>query len=132
MRIIPMQLDVPPCLHCSGVLMPNVVFFGGSVPKEKVDWSRSMIEEADRVLVLGSSLQTWSSYRLARKASQEGKPVGVVNVGETRADPLASMQVHARVGEVLGRLVHSGSPLATPRGLNSSTGAQSDSAVAVA
>lgn len=98
--------------------MPNVVFFGGNVPKEKVEASRSMIDNADRVLVLGSSLQTWSSYRLARQASLEGKPIGIVNIGETRADPLANMQVRARVGEVLGRLLHECSPLAMPRGMN--------------
>lgn len=94
--------------------MPNVVFFGGNVRREVASASREMVADSDSVLVLGTSLSTWSSYRLAKQAHEEGKPIGIVNLGETRADPLASFKVEARVGELLGRLLPS---FALPAGL---------------
>jgi NAD-dependent SIR2 family protein deacetylase len=92
---------VPACDRCGGVLKPAVVFFGESVPKEKVEHAMRRLDEADALLVVGSSLTVWSGYRFARRAAERGIPIAIVNIGPTRADELATLKVEAKCGEVL-------------------------------
>lgn len=97
-------MRVPPCGRCGGMLKPDVVFFGESVPKPVVEHAFAALEAADAVLVAGSSLAVWSGYRFCREAARVGKPIAVVNLGKTRADDLADLKVDRECGEVLGRL----------------------------
>ena len=77
---------VPNCPHCHGVIKPDVVFFGDTVPKHRVRIIEEAIKAADGVLVIGSSLAVHSAFRHVRSASQSGIPIAIVNVGETRAE----------------------------------------------
>ncbi|MHB0970618.1 MAG: NAD-dependent protein deacetylase [Thermoanaerobaculia bacterium] len=76
--------EFPDC-ECGGVLKPDVVFFGESVPRGTVDFAMARLAESDRVLVVGSSLAVWSGYRFALAAEEQGKPVAIVNIGVTEA-----------------------------------------------
>jgi NAD-dependent SIR2 family protein deacetylase len=100
-RSVTAQFDVPACRSCGGPLKPNVVFFGGSVPPERVDAAWSLLAEADVLLVTGSSLHVYSGYRFVRGAAQSGQPIGIVNLGPTRGDDLARVCVDGKTGEVL-------------------------------
>jgi NAD-dependent SIR2 family protein deacetylase len=94
------------CLPCGGgPLKPDVVFFGENVPRERVDRCYELVESAEAVLVLGSSLTVLSGYRFVRHAARQGIPVAIVNQGPTRGDPLADIRVDARLGEVLPSLL---------------------------
>ena len=73
--------------------MPDVVFFGGTVPAPRVATCTAAIEQADAVLAVGSSLQVYSGYRFCRLATELGKPLAIINPGITRADPLASLKL---------------------------------------
>lgn len=96
----------PRCLVCGNDrLKPDVVFFGGSVPKDVVDRAFSVTARADMLLVLGSSLQVMSGYRFVRRAARDGIPVGVVTRGQTRGDAEATVQLDALLDDVLPRLV---------------------------
>lgn len=57
-----------------------------SVPKHRVAQVRAAVDEADGLLVVGSSLAVHSAFRHVRAASQKGIPIAVLNVGETRAE----------------------------------------------
>ena len=81
---------VPPCIACGGVLKPDVVFFGESVPKQRVTTARQAVEASDGVLAVGSSLMVFSGFRFVRYAAEQRKPIVVINRGATRADALAS------------------------------------------
>ncbi|MEE4202656.1 MAG: NAD-dependent protein deacetylase [Halieaceae bacterium] len=99
------RLAVVDCDACGGMLMPDVVFFGGSVPKARVAQCEQAIQNADGVLVVGSSLQVFSGFRFARQAKQLGKSLIIVNEGITRADDLADLKIEqqaiAHLTEVL-------------------------------
>jgi NAD-dependent SIR2 family protein deacetylase len=86
--------DIPACEHCGGILKPDVVFFGESVPRERVTAAMEAVERADAVLVIGSSLMVYSGYRFAHAASKAGKPIAAVNLGRTRADELLALKVN--------------------------------------
>jgi NAD-dependent SIR2 family protein deacetylase len=85
--------DIPACEHCGGILKPDVVFFGESVPRERVTAAMEAVERAHAVLVIGSSLMVYSGYRFAHAASKAGKPIAAVNLGRTRADELLALKV---------------------------------------
>ena len=95
---------VPACQSCGGTLKPGVVFFGESVPKDRVSRALAWLEEADALLVVGSSLMVWSGYRFVRAAATRGLPIAAVNLGRTRADNLLTFKVAGSCAEVLGAL----------------------------
>jgi len=84
----------PACEECGGLLKPDVVFFGESVPRERVAAALQAVQRADAMLVIGSSLMVYSGYRFAQAASQAGKPIAAVNLGLTRADALLALKVN--------------------------------------
>lgn len=99
------QVALPACLVCGGVLMPDVVFFGGAVPVGRVDACLSALEKADALLVVGSSLKVYSGYRFCVRAKEWGKPIILLNPGNTRADEIAQLHIRADCGELLSALV---------------------------
>jgi NAD-dependent SIR2 family protein deacetylase len=96
---------VPACPKCGGVLKPDVVFFGESVPTERVTESMAALESADALLVVGTSLAVNSGMRFARRAAQLGKPIVIVNLGPTKPDELAVAKIEANTSLVLERLL---------------------------
>jgi NAD-dependent SIR2 family protein deacetylase len=81
------------CLHCGGMLKPNIVYFGENVPKDRVDEAYSLVEGADALLVAGSSLTVYSGYRFVRHAAAVGTPIAIINRGRTRGDDLARVKL---------------------------------------
>ncbi len=54
--------------------------------------------------MVGSSLTVYSGYRFVRDAAQREQPIAILNLGETRGDPHATVRVDAPAGETLTRL----------------------------
>ncbi|MDA0570502.1 NAD-dependent protein deacetylase [Burkholderia gladioli] len=96
---------VPACPICAGMLKPAVVFFGENVPRERVAAATRALDEADAMLVVGSSLMVYSGYRFCVWAGERGKPVAALNLGRTRADPLLALKVEAACGATLEALL---------------------------
>jgi NAD-dependent deacetylase sirtuin 4 len=95
---------VASCLACGGTLKPDVVFFGDNVPATRVAAAFALLEEAEALLVVGSSLAVFSGFRFVRRAVERSMPIAIINQGESRADELARVRIDARAGEVLPRL----------------------------
>ncbi|MEE3064642.1 MAG: NAD-dependent deacetylase [Actinomycetota bacterium] len=89
------------CPRCAGMLKPDIVYFGESVPKDTVTQAFSMIDESDALLVAGSSLTVFSGYRFVRHAAARGIPVAIVNRGPTRGDELATVKLDGGCSELL-------------------------------
>jgi NAD-dependent SIR2 family protein deacetylase len=94
---------VVPC-GCGGILKPDVVFFGENVPRERVAAAMDAVGSARALLVVGSSLMVFSGYRFARAAERLGRPIAVVNRGQTRADPVARIKLDGEAGQVLAEV----------------------------
>jgi NAD-dependent SIR2 family protein deacetylase len=99
------EFAVVPCDACSGTLMPDVVFFGGCVPRTTLDAAWALFDRAEVLVVVGSSLTVFSGYRFVRRAAERGVPVAIVNRGPTRGDEYAAVRVDARAGLALPALV---------------------------
>ncbi|NUS27128.1 MAG: NAD-dependent protein deacetylase [Streptomyces sp.] len=95
------DFQVLPCLICDGVLKPDVVFFGETVPAARVEQCRQLVRDARSLLVLGSSLTVMSGLRFVRQAAQAAKPVIIINRDPTRGDPHALTRVALPLGAAL-------------------------------
>lgn len=98
------RFAVPPCPACGGVLKPDVVFYGDSVPRPRAQAAMGAVDAADALLVVGSTLMVRSGFRLCEAAHAAGKPIAAINLGRTRADPLLAWKVEADCGVALAAL----------------------------
>ena len=93
---------VPDCRACgAGPLKPRVVFFGDAVEPETHRAATAASDGADAVLVVGSSVSTFSAFRLVRDAARRNVPVAILTKGDTRADALAALKVERLAGQTL-------------------------------
>jgi len=93
------------CPVCGGRLKPDVVFFGESVPAERVQRIEQGLNDCDAVLVIGSSLVVMSGYRIVRQAARLERPVVAINDGRTRADALLDFKIGGDCVEVLEQIL---------------------------
>jgi hypothetical protein len=81
---------------------PEFIFFGESIPETIRDRSFHDVDEADRLLVMGTTLATYSAFRLVKRALDAHKPVLLVNIGPTRVDDLPGIQkVEIPTGKII-------------------------------
>jgi NAD-dependent SIR2 family protein deacetylase len=99
------------CEACGGMLKPDIVYFGESVPKPRVAAAYDVVDEAEALLVAGSSLTVMSGLRFVRRAAKRGIPIAIVNRGATRGDEFATLTVHAGCSEALTALLDASSAL---------------------
>lgn len=97
--------SVPGCAVCGGMVKPDVVMFGETVPKERVQDALAAVDRAAALLIVGSSLMLFSGFRFARRAAERKKPIAIVNRGRTRADDLAALKLEVDCGEALSAVV---------------------------
>jgi NAD-dependent deacetylase sirtuin 4 len=98
----------PPACPCCGSpsLKPTVTFFGGTIPPHIVQHSLLLAEQADAIVVAGSTCSTFSAFRLLKGLAARGRPVVVVKQGGPgRGDALATLLVEEEVGAALGSLL---------------------------
>lgn len=97
--------NVSDCSVCNGTLKPDVVFFGDNVPREKVESSLAQLQQADALLVVGSSLMVYSGFRFCKRAHEWGIPISTLTLGKTRADSLLTLKLDTSINDTLQRLV---------------------------
>lgn len=98
------DIEIPQCPRCAGILKPDVVFYGDAVPAQRVEDAYATLAQADGLLVVGSSLMVYSSFRFCRRARELGVPMAAVNLGVTRADDWYRCKLHADCAMVLPEL----------------------------
>lgn len=91
-------------------ILPSMIVTSGDVGCRALDIATS----CKALLVVGSSLQVYSAFRLAKAAHGRGIPIALLNAGPTRADSLAQMHVPALSGEALARIAAHPSMLLPP------------------
>ncbi|GAA2590635.1 NAD-dependent protein deacetylase [Dactylosporangium fulvum] len=95
------------CVECGGMLKPDVVFFGESVPAPRVQACFDLVEKSAALVVLGSSLTVMSGRRFVVRAAKLGLPIAIVNQGPTKSDGLATLLIDAPLGAVLSAVTWS-------------------------
>lgn len=95
----------PVCPRCGGMVKTETVMFGEMLPDEEVRQAGIFLAIADALLVVGSTVSVWPAADIVMRGATQGKPLVVINKGETEVDHLAAVKIDAGIGEVLPDLV---------------------------
>lgn len=91
---------VPRC-SCGGLIRPNVVLFGESLPFDEFQAAIDEVERCDLLVVFGSSLEVAPVNSLPRMVASGGRALAIVNLDVTPLDSIASLVVRDRCSNVI-------------------------------
>ncbi|MDO5719637.1 MAG: Sir2 family NAD-dependent protein deacetylase [Actinomycetaceae bacterium] len=100
------EFEPAPCPLCNGILKPNVVFFGESLPSAAMELAFRYARDADVVLVVGTSLVVGTGLWVAHEGLQYGADIAVINRGPTQIDPYAKVRIEGGASQVLTAVAH--------------------------
>ena len=93
------------CAECGGLVRPDVVWFGETLPEDAIGAATEAAALADVYLTVGTSAVVYPAAGLPQIARQAGAYVAEVNPEPSEIAPFLSEQVRGRAGDVLPRLV---------------------------
>lgn len=95
-----------PCPRCNGILKPNVVFFGESLPSDAMEMAFQYARDADVVLIVGTSLVVGTGLWVAHEGLQYGADIAVINRGPTQIDPYAELRIEGGASQILTQVAN--------------------------
>lgn len=100
-----LEKELPPYCTCGGLLKPNVVFFGESLPQGALNKAWQAARDCDTFLVVGSSLQVYPAAQIPAAAKDNGAILAIINLDETPLDHKADIVIHKSASEALSLLI---------------------------
>ena len=98
-------VKVPYCDKCSGILKPDTVSFGQSMPEDKMAEAYRLAGECDLCIVLGSSLVVYPAAYIPMHAVEKSAKLMIINRDGTGLDSKADLVVRDSIGKVFGEMV---------------------------
>lgn len=100
-----LETQLPPlCSECSGILKPEVVFFGESLPVTVLEEAINVTNDCDLFLAIGSSLVVQPAASLPFTAKEKGAKLIIINKDATPLDTFADIVFHTTASEVLDKM----------------------------
>lgn len=96
----------PRCIHCGGLLRPDVVWFGEQLPADILAAAQQAVDECDVLISVGTSGKVYPAADLPLTAAARGAAVIQVDPVATPLDKITPFCLRGRAGEWLPRLVH--------------------------
>lgn len=96
-----LKKELPPHCTCGGLLKPNVVFFGESLPQEALNNAWQAARACDTFLVIGSSLQVHPAAQIPVRAKDNHAVLVIINIDGTPLDHIADLVIHEKASGVL-------------------------------
>ena len=93
---------IPRCSRCGGMIKPDVVLYEEALDQEVMELSVQAIEEADLMIVGGTSLAVYPAAGLLRYF--HGDALAVLNRSATPVDSNADLLIEEPIGQVLARI----------------------------
>ena len=97
--------DVPACERCRGILKPDVIFFGESLPPETLKQATHHACNCDLLIVVGSSLVVYPAAYMPIYAKSAGAKLVIINRDATPYDGNADVVINHSAGEVMSRIL---------------------------
>lgn len=95
----------PRCPVCGNLRRPAVVWFGEQLPADALEAAERAVQDADLMLVVGTSGVVYPAAGLALAAHQRGVRVVMLNPEPTELDPVADRCLRERAAQVLPLLL---------------------------
>jgi NAD-dependent deacetylase len=96
---------LPHCQRCSGLLRPDVVWFGEMLPEPEMARASEAAARADVVLVIGTQGSVYPASGLVTLAHRSGARIVVVDPGETAFDGIAAIKLTGKAGELVPQVL---------------------------
>jgi NAD-dependent deacetylase len=97
--------SVPQCGSCGGLLRPDVVWFGESLPLKQLEAAVEATRSCDVFFSIGTSGVVQPAASLAYAARNKGAIVVEINAEPTPLTPKVDYAFHGKSGEILPELV---------------------------
>ena len=95
----------PKCSNCRGILRPNTVLFGESLPQKLLNEAMHLAQNCDLFFVLGSSLVVSPAAQIPKIAKDRGAALVIINLDKTPLDDIADLVIHDKVSNVLSKII---------------------------
>jgi len=95
----------PNCPRCGGPLKPQTISFGQSLDRALLERAARLAEEADLMLVMGSSLMVTPAADLPRLTLEGGGGLVIINHDPTHLDGSAKLVLRTPAGATLAAAV---------------------------
>ena len=95
----------PKCPHCAAFVRPDVVWFGESLPMDALNRAATLSQQADVMLVVGTSGLVTPAATLPEVARAAGAVIIEVNPDDTPLTHLAQIKLSGPSGVMLPRLL---------------------------
>lgn len=103
-------VKAPYCEECGGILKPDTISFGQSMPMDKMERAMRIAAICDLCLVLGSSLVVHPAASIPEEALRRGARLVIVNRDPTHLDEQADLVIHESIGGVLQAMIGANAP----------------------
>ncbi len=97
--------EIPDCESCHGMLKPDVVLFGESLPEEVLKEATSRAYDCDLFIVIGSTLIVYPAAYMPMYAADAGAKLVIINLSSTPMDQQASVLIRAKAGEAMAKII---------------------------
>lgn len=97
--------DIPACDKCGGILKPDAVFFGESLPQDVLSEAARRASLCDLCIVIGSTLVVYPAAYIPMYAVEAGARLVIINIGDTPMDSRANIRIEGKAGEVMPRVM---------------------------
>jgi len=97
--------EIPDCEECHGMLKPNAVLFGESLPQDVLEEATKRSLSSDLFIVVGSTLVVYPAAYMPIYAHQSGAKLVIVNLSSTPMDGEASVLIRAKAGEAMSKII---------------------------
>jgi len=94
----------PRCEKCGGIIKTTTVMFGEQLFPETMEKAWRLAEGSNSVLAIGTTLGVWPAAEIPWAMSQAGKPLVIINQGETEMERVANVRLAGSAGEMMEQL----------------------------
>jgi NAD-dependent deacetylase len=98
-------VEVPECDSCGGILKPDAVFFGESMPWRETAEAERRSVACDLCIVVGSTLTVYPAALMPQHAVRSGARLVIINQGDTELDHVADVRISGKAGDVMSRIL---------------------------
>jgi NAD-dependent deacetylase len=98
-------IEVPDCPDCQGILKPDAVFFGETLPQETLREAIHRSQNCDLFIVIGSTLVIYPAAYIPTYARDAGAKLAIVNLTPTPFDHYAEVVIRGKAGEIMSKVM---------------------------
>jgi NAD-dependent deacetylase len=104
-RMAEESVEDPHCKDCQGILKPEGIFFGESLPEKALREATFYSTHCDLFIVIGSTLIVTPAAFMPSYAVESGAKLAIINLSSTPLDRQASILICGKAGEVMSKVL---------------------------